>query len=111
MSFTVVTLPEAEANFETIFAYIVDRSQRGAYAWANAFDDAFRKLAVNPSVYGLAPESSEVDLDVHQLVFKTRRGNPYRLLYTVRGDHVFVMAIRGFYQDHADNLSDIELPE
>ena len=92
MSLKVVTLPEAEADFETIYSYIVERSQQGAYAWANAFDEACKKLAVNPGVYGLAPESSEVDLDVHQLVFKTCRGNPYRLLFTIRDDHVFVMA-------------------
>jgi len=110
MTYTVVTLPEAEVDFHKLYQYISERSVQGAHAWANAFSDAFRKLEHNPLSYSLAPESADVDDDVYQIIFKTRRGNPYRLLFSVRNERVFIWAVRGFHQDYASDLNDIELP-
>jgi plasmid stabilization system protein ParE len=90
MTYNVITLPEAEADFQTLYQYISDRSVQGAHAWANAFNDAFKKLEHNPLLYSLAPESADVDDEVYQILFKTRRGNPYRMLFSVRGDKVFI---------------------
>lgn len=81
MKFSVQTLPIAEADFETLYEYIAERSPDGANAWAKAFEVACQTLSVNAGIHALAPESSDVDIDVRQVIFKTRRGNPYRLLY------------------------------
>lgn len=110
MTFTVVTLPEAESDFESLYQYIAERSLQGANSWANAFNAAFEKLKTNPRIYSLAPESADVEEDVFQLIVKTTQGNPYRILFSIRETTVFIWAIRGFHQDYAYDLSDIKLP-
>ena len=110
MTYTVVTLPEAEADFQTLYEYIVVRSPKGAQVWANAFSEALERLARDPTIYTLAPESTDVDIDVRQIMFKTRQGNPYRIIFTIRGEKVFLMAIRGYHQGAAADLDEIELP-
>jgi hypothetical protein len=47
----------------------------------------------------LAPESAEVDYPVQQFLFKTPRGRKYRILYTIVGDEVRVLHVRGPGQD------------
>jgi len=55
----------------------------------------------------LAVESDYVDFEVREVLFKTRRGLVYRALYTIRGDEVFVLHVRGPGQDFlsAEQLS------
>jgi hypothetical protein len=48
---------------------------------------------------GLAPENGYGDAEIRDLVFKTRRGKQYRILFTICGDVVFVRHVRGFGQD------------
>ena len=99
MNYTVFVLPRAEQDFEEIHSYIRARSAQGAASWANAFYAALKKLETNPNTYGLAPESGEHEFDLRQLIFKTRRGNAYRALFTVEHDKVFIRHIRGTGQD------------
>ena len=91
-------LPDAEAEFERQFDYICERSPQGANAWADAFDEAIAELGHTADTHGLAPESSDHPFDVFQLMFKTKSGNPYRLLYEIHGLDVFVVTIRGLGQ-------------
>jgi hypothetical protein len=48
---------------------------------------------------GLAPEDAEHDSEIRQIVFKTRSGLPYRALFTIDGDQVHVIHVRGPGQD------------
>ncbi len=99
MSYTVETTESAEQEFEEQYAYIAKRSPQGANSWAVAFHDALRQLETNPVSRPLAPESEHHAEDIHQLVFKTRRGNAYRALFIIRRDRVYVVHIRGLGQD------------
>ena len=74
-------LPDAEAEFERQFDYLWERSPQGANAWADAFDEAVGDLRHTANMHGLASESTDHSFDVFQLTFKTKSGNPYRLLY------------------------------
>ncbi len=112
MTYTVVILPRAEHDFQTLHDYIKERSPQGAASWANAFYKALKRLEQSPLTCGLAPESATSGRDVYQLIFRTRKGNPYRALFTIQDERVFIRHIRGYGQDIVDDLDldDIELP-
>lgn len=99
MTFTVITLPQAEREFEEQYSYIAERSEAGAASWANAFYAALKQLELRPLATTLAPESANHPEDIRQMLFKTRRGRTYRVLFVVRDDRVLVLHIRGSGQD------------
>ena len=111
MTFQVILLPTAEADVDTIFQYLHERSPAGARSWNERFLQVLDSLQKDPTIFGAAPENEHyVDWFIQQVVFKTRRGNPYRALFIVREQTVHVVYVRGFGQDFATELEDIELP-
>jgi hypothetical protein len=56
----------------------------------------------------LAPESAHCNYQIREVFFKTRKGNPYRVLFTILGDEVLVLRVRGPGQDY---VAETELPE
>jgi plasmid stabilization system protein ParE len=99
MSYTVNILPRAERDFEEIYGFILERSPQGAVAWAKAFHQALKQLEKSPTSHALAPESGDQAPELRQLIFKTRRGNAYRALFTIEEDQVYVHHIRGSGRD------------
>ncbi|MCI0333633.1 MAG: type II toxin-antitoxin system RelE/ParE family toxin, partial [Planctomycetes bacterium] len=71
------------------------RSEQGAARWYQAARDAISRLAHDAEQQGYAPEDAEVAIRLRQKFFKTRRGRPYRLLYTIVGKEVRVLRVRG----------------
>jgi len=92
-------LSDAEADFDRQFDYLLERSPQGANTWSDAVDQAVHDLKHSADMHGLAPESNDYPFDVFQFIFKTKNGNPYRLLYEIHGSDVFIMTIRGLGQD------------
>jgi hypothetical protein len=70
-----------------------------AEAWAKAFDNALVYLEENAGVCSLARENDYVDFEVRDVLFKTRRGLVYRILFTIRDDKVIILHVRGPGQD------------
>ena len=95
-------LSRAEADFERQFEYLLKRSPQGANAWADAVDEAIGELRHSADSYGLSPESVDHPFDVHQVTFKTKSGNQYRMLYEINETAVFILTIRGVGQDVVD---------
>jgi hypothetical protein len=56
-------------------------------------------LRERPSSFGQAPESSRHEIDIYQVLFKTRRGRTYRALFSIVADTVYIMHVRGPGQD------------
>ena len=88
MKFTVITLLAAERDFNKILEYIAARSKAGAQAWAKAFDKALARLEESADSYPLAAENEHVDFELREILFKTRRGLIYRILFTIRENRV-----------------------
>src|SRR5579864_2493238 len=84
MKFTVVTLRAAERDSNRILEYLATRSRVGAEAWARAFDKALARLEESADSCSLAAEDEHVDVEVREVLFKTRRGLIYRILFTIR---------------------------
>lgn len=108
MRYTIKVLRRARADIEAFHIWIAARSPRGAKAWYSAQDAAVDDLRRHAIQYGVAPESAELGRDIRQVFFKTRRGQPYRIVYLICGSEVRVLRIRGPGQSpiSADDLGE-----
>ena len=95
MTYRVRIFPRAEADIEHIFQWISQRSPLGALRWYAAFDDAAARLVTDPLSAGLARENEFVEHEIRQILFKTPRGRLYRCLFTVTGNEVRLLRVRG----------------
>jgi len=102
LNFHVIISPRAEREFEDQLLYLAERSPQGANDWALEFEKAIIILGDAPNRHGFAPENSDHEQEIRQILFKTRRGNPYRLLYTIAGKRVLVLTLRGLGQDFTE---------
>ena len=110
MTYEVRTTTQADSDAHTIWKWLVERSLEGASRWVDAFESAKNRLAAEAGQLGLADESDAFDEDLRQVLFKTRKGNTYRLLYVIRGEVVFVVAVRGAGQDMV-TPTDLDMPK
>jgi plasmid stabilization system protein ParE len=100
MIYAVSLTRSANRDLEGCYAYIAKRSLRGAAAWTNAFQQqVLDALVIDPQSYEIAPESRDHPVEIRQKMFGTRQGKNYRALFTIRGQEVFVIHIRGPGQD------------
>ena len=99
MKFSVVTLRAAERDFNRVLEYVAAHSKAGAEAWARAFDKALAYLEEKADSCPLAAENEYVDFEVREILFRTRRGLIYRILFTIQGTSVTILHVRGPGQD------------
>ena len=89
----------AEKDLDDILAWIASRSPQGARMWLARWKEVCRLLSERPETCLLAPENSDHEEDIRQIVFKTRSGRKYRALFVIRGNRVFITNLRGPGQD------------
>jgi plasmid stabilization system protein ParE len=102
MNFQVLLLPEAERDFDEILTWINRQSPEGALSWRRAWVKTIRELEQSADHCSVAPESSLYPQHIRHRVFRTRRGKPYRILLTIRGDIAYILHVRGPGQDIVD---------
>ena len=97
MTFRLRTLSPAHRDVTKILNWICNEqaAQKGAASWLRAYDAAARTMARSPTSYGFAPENEVVEREVRQFLFKTRKGRIYRGLFTIVGDEVVILRVRG----------------
>ena len=100
--YAVILLSRAEVELESQLDYLSERSPQGAEAWAVEYNSAIYRISDDPESCGLAPENDDHEEVIRQVMFKTRKGNPYRIVFTIRGDEVYVFSIRGLGQDFSN---------
>ena len=94
MTFRVELTETAKADSDDTYDWLDKRSPAGAMNWWQAFLDALESLKQNADSFGLAYESSAYAEEIRELVFKTRYGNTYRLVFCIRADTVYVLRVR-----------------
>ncbi len=109
MKFQVKVLWQAERDLDRMILWINNKSPQGAAAWLRRWDNVLDDLRKCADKCGLAPEDAGHDIEIRQIVFKTRNGLPYRALFTIRDHHVYVMHVRGPGQDLI-RPDDLQLP-
>jgi plasmid stabilization system protein ParE len=91
----IVILPRAERDAEHIYAWILARSPQGALSWWRSFEQATRRLAEQVDVAAQAPENDLFPEYIQQKIFGTNQGRRYRIVFTVSGDAILVLRVRG----------------
>ena len=103
MTFQVTVLPQAQGDVDQIYSWIAERSLDGATRWYEKFLESLESLKTNPESCSFAPENDHVQQEIRNLIFRTRRGNPYRVLFAIEETHVQVLHIRGAGQRLLDS--------
>lgn len=95
MTFTARELPRAKGDKRHIVQWLLQRSPQGAAAWLNAYDQMIERLKAAGDSFPLAEESKNLDFEMRQILFKTRRGRIYRAVFHIQGADLFVLRVRG----------------
>ena len=95
MKFAVHELPKVQADKRHIVEWLFQRSPLGAASWLDAYDKMVERLAMTADSFPVAQESDHLDLEVRQVLFKTRRGRMYRAIFHLVGNDVYVLRVRG----------------
>ena len=109
MTFRIHVLRRANRDVDHFLSWISHdrKSPQGAVRWYRAYEMALDRLARVADQQPLAPENEFADFEVRHMTFKTRRGRPYRLLFTLADREVRGLHVRGPGQDlvSADELN------
>jgi plasmid stabilization system protein ParE len=95
MNFRVTVLRRADADAVQIVNWIGKRSPQGAEAWVDAYEQMLARLEERADSCGRAYEDDEFELPLRETLFRTRHGATYRAVFTVAGDQVRILRIRG----------------
>jgi plasmid stabilization system protein ParE len=95
MKFNVVALRRADADVRHVTGWIAERSLPGAEAWLEAYEQLVARLAEQADSFAAALEDSDCNVPLKQALFRTRHGRTYRAVFTIVGDEVRILRIRG----------------
>ena len=85
MTRQLLIFPKADADITDILIWIGRRSPKGASTWYTALLKEFDRIVRDPGSYPLVPEANlRFKRTIHQSLFKTRRGNFYRIILNGR---------------------------
>ncbi len=110
MTLQVRVSRRAERDADAIFDWLAGRSPDGAIRWYEAYLATVRSLVDCAPGCPMAAEADRLGLDLRQVMFRTRKGRAYRLLFLIRGGDVHIMCVRGPGQDLA-SPDDPDLPQ
>jgi plasmid stabilization system protein ParE len=109
MTFPVRELRRAKADKRRMFEWLHERSRPGAVAWLAAYDRMIERLKSNADSFAEAFENADLEMEVKEVLFKTRRGRVYRALFVIESDDVFILRVRGPGQGAVD-AGEIDTP-
>lgn len=96
MTRTLRTFPRADADIERIFVWLAKRSPQGAATWYAAFSIAIGRIVDKPMSFAVAAEAlPRWNRDIRQALFKTSRGNRYRIVFELIDAEIRILRVRG----------------
>lgn len=95
MKYRINVLRRAWSDADEIYEWLAKRSPAGANRWYAAILEAAKGLKDTAESRTLAPESDLFDCEIRQQLFRTRQGRTYRLVFTIAGDKVRILRVRG----------------
>ena len=95
MSFRVLIQPRAEQDLLAAAGFLLDRSKSSTVArrWLRGIRAKINTLKTSPHRCPVDPDSAAYGTEVRVLLYGKRQG-VYRVLFTIRGDAVFVLTVR-----------------
>jgi plasmid stabilization system protein ParE len=94
MAFRVRLLASAQADAAQIYERVTAAAPVHGPLWYNRLITAIESLREFPRRCGHAPEDARFPSEIRHLLFG-RKPNVYRVLFTIDGDTVYVLRIRG----------------
>lgn len=99
MSRTLRILTLARADIDRIYDWLAERSPAGAASWYDALVAETERILDRPESCGVIPEARpRWKRRIHEAVFKTTQGNPYRILFEWTDAEVLILRVRGLGQ-------------
>lgn len=95
MKHKVIALRRADEDVRHISRWIADRSLPGADSWLDAYEQLLARLAEHADSYPAALEDPDCSVPLKQALFRTRQGRTYRAIFTMIGDEVRILRVRG----------------
>jgi plasmid stabilization system protein ParE len=95
MKYNVVALRRADDDVRHIARWLFKSSPSGALAWLQAYERLIELVSANAEMYPAAIEDSESSISLKEALFRTRRGRTYRAIFTIVGDEVRILRVRG----------------
>lgn len=95
MKYEVVALRRADADVRHITRWIGQRSVQGANSWLDAYEQLVLRLAENADSCPAALEDADCNLPLKQALFGTRHGGTYRAVFTMAGNQIRILRVRG----------------
>ncbi len=89
MSFKVRITAQAETELNEAYEWIANESPDKAVIWFNGLVEASESLSAHPERCPRAPEGTDLDQEVRQLLY-----GKYRILFILRDDTVYVLHFR-----------------
>ncbi len=99
MTCQVVVLRRAERELDAAADWIAEYSPEAAARWFSSFVDVLLSLENNPQRCGFAPKNDASSYELRQLIYRPRQGRTFRAIFTIKGNQVRVLRIRGAGQD------------
>jgi len=99
MIYRVIMVPQVRGDVSIILEWLTRHSPAGAATWYERWLTVLKQLQQAPEQYPLAPENDDGRVELRNLIFKTRRGREYRVLFTIQHETVVVLHLRGPGQD------------
>lgn len=109
MTYQVILTSKAQLQLSSAALWWSEhRSEEQAFRWLDGFEAAINTLSEQPVRHGLAPENGfrQLPYPVRELFYGLGRKPTHRAVFEVRGETVYVLAIRHLAQDY---LTDVEL--
>lgn len=103
MTFQVRLTSKAKTQLSAAALWWSDnRSVEQAARWLDGFEAAINSLSDRPEQHGLAPENAfySLQFSVRQLLDSVGARPTHRAVFEIRGDIVYVVAIRHLAQDY-----------
>ena len=94
MPVRVLGLGHALLDAAALYERITEAAPMRGPIWYNRLITTIESLEHSPRRCALAPENDRVSLEVRHLLFG-RKPQVYRVLFTIVGDTVFILRIRG----------------
>ncbi len=94
MTYQVIVAPAATRESQGIFDWLKTKSPQGAADWYHAYTKAVADLRENPELWPVADESPRRRRVIRQVLFRTKRGRRYRLLFAIEAGAVLVLHVR-----------------
>jgi plasmid stabilization system protein ParE len=94
MSHSIVLLRRAVKDLRSILRWIKRRSPRGMELWRDALENCLLEIAEDPFLFSRVTEGPALPPGIRQALFRTRRGNIYRVIFLIEQSEVQVLRIR-----------------